>query len=180
MNEHSAEEHWYAYKVLYNSMERIKQLAAQDNLRYFVPMRTIVKPDDCTVARSSEPIIPSLIFIRSQVDRVELIRRNSGYRAGVYCYPGTTTPARIPDREMEIFMFVTATGCKSLEAIDEKLLKGDRVRITAGVFEGAEGYIARIHGTKRFVVAIEGVAAIATVFIPKRFIEKLSDKAVLA
>ena len=166
MNEHSAEEHWYAYKVLYNSMERIKQLAAQDNLRYFVPMRAIVKPDDCTVARSSEPIIPSLIFIRSQADRVESIRRNSGYRAGVYCYPGTTTPARIPDREMEIFMFVTATG--------------DRVRITAGVFEGAEGYIARIHGTKRFVVAIEGVAAIATVFIPKRFIEKLSDKAVLA
>ena len=168
MNEHSAEEHWYAYKVLYNSMERIKQLAAQDNLRYFVPMRAIVKPDACTVARSSEPIIPSLIFIRSQADRVESIRRNSGYRAGVYCYPGTTTPARIPDREMEIFMFVTATGCKSL------------VRITAGVFEGAEGYIARIHGTKRFVVAIEGVAAIATVFIPKRFIEKLSDKAVLA
>lgn len=180
MNEHSPEEHWYAYKVLHNSMNRIKELAVQENLRYFVPMRTVVEAGDCTATRTTEPIIPSLIFIRSRADRIESLRRNSGYRAGVYCYPGTTTPACIPDREMEIFMFVTATGCKSLEAVDEKVLKGDRVRITAGVFKDAEGYITRVHGTKRFVVAIEGVAAIATVFIPKRFIEKISDTPVPA
>lgn len=33
--------------------------------------------------------------------------------------------------------------------------------------------IARIHGTKRFVVIVKGVAAVATTFIPRCFIEKI-------
>jgi len=41
------------------------------------------------------------------------------------------------------------------------------------VFRGAEGYIARIRNAKRLIVAIEGVAAVATSYIPKDFMEKI-------
>lgn len=33
--------------------------------------------------------------------------------------------------------------------------------------------ISRIHGTKRFVVIVKGVTAVATTFIPSCFIEKI-------
>ncbi len=44
-----------------------------------------------------------------------------------------------------------------------------------GPFKGAEGYIVRVKNTKRFIVSIEGVAAVATGYIPKNFIEKIDD-----
>ena len=59
--------------------------------------------------------------------------------------------------------------------IPTELVKGDRVRVTEGVFKGAEGYITRVHGTKRFVVVIEGIAAVATSYIPGKFLEKLTE-----
>ena len=73
-----------------------------------------------------------------------------------------------------MFIFVTTVGSRNLEAVDPALAKGDRVRITGGVFRGAEGYIARIRNAKRLIVAIEGVAAVATSYIPKDFIEKIA------
>jgi len=55
---------------------------------------------------------------------------------------------------VELFIFALATGSRRLDAVDEKMVRGDRVRITGGIFKGAEGCIARVHGTKRFVVTI--------------------------
>ena len=47
------------------------------------------------------------------------------------------------------------------------------MRVTDGLFKGAEGYIARVHGAKRLIVIVEGVAAVALTYIPKNFLEKL-------
>ena len=104
---------------------------------------------------------------------MQTVRRDPTGSLSVYCAPGTKEPAAIPDREMELFIFALTRECRLLESIDLDFKRGDRVRITEGVLKGAEGYIARVHGTKRFIVVIEGVAAIATVYIPKHFIEKI-------
>jgi transcription antitermination factor NusG len=82
----------------------------------------------------------------------------------------------IADEEMSIFMFVTRTAAREAEPIDDSNLKpSDRVRIVGGIFAGMEGYITRVHGTKRFVVRIEGIAAIATTFIPKEYIQRVTQ-----
>ena len=76
---------------------------------------------------------------------------------------------------MEVFKFVTRTAA-TLESIDEAQLSDkQQVRITGGIFAGAIGHICRVHGTKRFVVRIEGVAAVATTFIPRQFIEPIRN-----
>lgn len=176
MSDKTTELHWYAYKIYHNKLRDIKAETEKEGLRCFIPMRVVLRTEayDASYeeAYREEPVIPSLIFIRSSSEYMQKIRRNPASHAGVYCHPGTSDPAVIPDREMEVFIFVTTTGCRSMEAVDPNFVKGDRVRITAGIFKGAEGYITRVHGTKRFVVTIEGIAAIATTFIPKHFIEK--------
>ena len=58
------------------------------------------------------------------------------------------------------------------EAIDYR--SGDKVRVTGGPFKGAEGYIKRIRGNRRLIVALEGVIAVATTYIPGCFLEKTS------
>ena len=174
----TTDQHWYAYKIYHNKIRDIKEQAEKNGLRYYMPMRTVLKTEAYNVpveeAYEEEPIIPSLIFIRSNEEYVQRIRRDPNSHVRVYCYPGTTDPSIIPDHDMDIFIFATSSGCKTVEAINLNFTKGNRVRITGGVLKGAEGYITRVHGTKRLVVMIEGIAAIATAFIPKHFIENLS------
>ncbi len=166
-------ERWYACRIFHNKIEYIKQRLTKDGIRYFIPIRLAQKEQEENFVYKEEPIIPSLIFIRTTKTNLHSIKASCPQNMSIYTHPGTTEAAEIPDDEMEIFMYVITKGCEQLETIDEKLVKGNHVRITGGLFEGAEGYITRVHGTKRFVVMIKGIAAVATTFIPRCFIEKI-------
>lgn len=169
--------HWYAYKIFHNKAQALKNKPEQQGLWCYIPVRPnrIVKAmTNQGEAQLTEmkPVIPSLMFIRSSELTMTGLRDGPD-KLWVYCQPSTNVPAVIPDREMEIFIFVTAKGCQFLESINQPLVKGDRVRVIGGILQGDEGYITRVHGTKRFVVIIDGVAAIATGYIPKQFLEKI-------
>ena len=166
-------ERWFAYRIFHNKIEYIKQKLDKDTVQYFIPVRLEQKEHNGGFAYIEVPIIPSLVFIRTTPTYLHELKTNCPQHISIYTNPGTTDAATIPDKEIEIFMYVLSKGCRQLESMDEKLVKGNHVRITGGLFEGAEGYITRVHGTKRFVVMVRGVAAVATTFIPRCFIEKI-------
>ena len=119
--------------------------------------------------------MPSLLFVRSTPEFIAKLKVATADNILTYNEPGTNKPMVIDDEEMSKFMFVVRTSAKEVESIDiDRLNLDDRVRISGGIFAGMEGYIARVHGTKRFVVRIEGIAAIATTYIPKQYIQKLT------
>ena len=169
-----SEIHWFAFRVLHNKSVGIIKKLQEDGIRYFVPVRTVEKLTNHGLEYIEEPVFTSLLFVQCTISYVQALRKNSEVSILVYFRPGTTEPAIIPDREMEIFMHVITTGSQRLDVVDEKLLKGDKVRITDGIFKGLEGFITRVHGTKRFVVVVEGIAAVATSYIPRSFIEKIT------
>lgn len=165
--------HWYAFRVLHNKVKPVKEWLDHENIEYFVPTYPKQKEKGEVVISTEEPIIPSLIFIRSTNDFVKTLKDQSPVYLNAYTNPGTRDIAIIPNYQMDSFIYVLSKGCQQVETIDEKLIKGNQVRITGGLFEGAEGYITRVHGTKRFVVLLKGIAAVATTFIPRCYIEKI-------
>ena len=167
---------WYALRVFHNRSAAVRAHVEQSGYECFVPMQTVERNIGYQTVKVCRPVIPSLLFVRAAKEYVERMYRDPRNHTGVYCAPGTKEPAVIPDREMEVFIFVTTAESRMLEPVDPALAKGDRVRITGGPFKGAEGYIARVKNTKRFIVSIEGVAAVATGYIPKNFIEKIGDR----
>ena len=62
-----------------------------------------------------------------------------------------------------------------LDPIATALQKGDRVRVTGGIFEGVEGAIIRVKGDRRVSVCIQGVMAVATAYIHPSLIERIPD-----
>ena len=60
------------------------------------------------------------------------------------------------------------------EAGELNLVKGQKVRITDGVFKGVIGEFVRIRHDRRVVVNIEGVMAVATTLIPPSLVEPLT------
>lgn len=148
-------------------------LAHNDNIEHFTPMRATEHVAEGRTIITEHPIMPSLLFVKCSTEYIAQLSARTNANVRAYCSPGTSTPQPIPDHEMDLFRFVTRTASRELELLDSNIELGDRVRITGGVFRGVEGYIRRIHGTKRLVVAIEGVTVVATTFIPKEYIEKI-------
>lgn len=62
-----------------------------------------------------------------------------------------------------------------VEPAELHLVKGQKVRITGGVFEGVIGEFVRIRHDRRVVVNIEGVMAVATTFIPPSLVEPIKE-----
>ena len=157
----SAEEHWYALKVFYNRVFDVERLLAQDGVKTYIPLRSTETPVGGRTIRRREPAVSSLMFVR-QAERavLELMQRAKATSPlMVYFDRETKKPAVIPDPEMEAFMLVTSTDDPGLEYLPEapaELRRGDRVRVTEGVFKGAEGYIRRDKGRRRLIVSVEG------------------------
>lgn len=151
---------WYAARVLYNRVRPIRDRLATDSIECFVP-----------------EIIGSLVFIKATRDYIGMLEQDYFNRMWLYRDPLTHTPSPIPNKEMEVFIFVCTAGRRGLTFLgDDKAEyhRGDRVRVTDGQFKGAEGHILRIKKDRRLVVTIRGVAAVATTFIHPQFLEPVA------
>lgn len=167
---------WYALKVFYNRVAKIETLLKGRNIESYIPMRSVEQVVEGRKVRRRKPAISSLMFMRcNEAEAMELQKELMG-EVMVYRNRGERQPAAIPDSEMQMFIRVTSIddlGLEYLGEANEEWATGDKVRVTGGIFQGAEGYIKRIKGNHRLVVAIEGVIAVATSYIPTCFLEKV-------
>ena len=156
--------HWFALKVFYNKVFEIEESLKKDDIDCYFPCEDAVVMRNGVRKIIRKPIISSILFFHSTTLRAMEIQRQF------------TDKVIIPDREMNIFMLVTSSGEKGMEylgADSTKFCRGERVRVIDGKFKGAEGYICRIKKNSRLVVAIQGVCAVATSYIPQSFIQKI-------
>ena len=152
---------WYAMKVYYNRITLLREQLAVDGVDYFVPS-----------------MISSLLFVRASAEYVRQFEDSYHNRLWVYRDLLTRDYSAIPDKEMEVFIFVCTAGQQGLSYLGEdkpEYHQGDRVRVTDGMFKGAEGYIKRIKKDRRLIVSVRGVAAVATSFIPPQFLEIVTE-----
>lgn len=176
MNDEQQNLFWYALKVFYNKFSLVEKMLQEDAVESYIPKeKTVMEINGRKVTRE-RPVINSLMFVRCSEDYVRRLQHRLINQIIVYSHRETRRPAAIPEREMRVFILVTSAGDSGLEYFgDERMVNysvGDRVRVTGGIFEGAEGYIRRIKGNRRLVVAIQGVVAVATSYIPSCFLEK--------
>ena len=175
MQEKEQKTYWFALNVPYNRAEKVVVETDGDGIQTFRPMQQVEVFRDGEKVYREQPIIPSLLFIRCSEQYLREIRRKLPFNVYVYTKPRTANPAPIPEKEMENFIKVMSLKVEGMTLLDAdaNYLVGESVRVTQGVFKGAEGYIKRIKGNKRLIVSVEGVVAVATSYIPMSFLEKI-------
>lgn len=149
--------HWFAAKVHYNRTRPIAEQLITDKVNYYIP-----------------EIISSLLFIQSTESYVKQLEQRNYDRLWFYRDLLTKKPSAIPEREMDIFIFVCSSGKEGLTYLgDDKpeYHEGDLVRVTEGPFKGAVGHIKRIKKDRRLIVSISGIATVATSYIHPQFLE---------
>ncbi len=126
----------------------------------------------------TKPLIPSLFFMRSNRPQAECLEKEFTGFARLYRHikDNKLLPVEIPLRQMQMFMMVSSGDQEGLDYFEDGAFnwqKGERVRVIDGKFKGLEGEIKRIKGDHRLVVALEGICAVATTYIPRCFLQKL-------
>ena len=120
-------------------------------------------------------LAPGLLFIYCTEDFVRELNEDHWGKIYFYRDPSQTRVQPVSTGEMNAFILVTSVT-DDLILIDKptpEFLQGQRVRVTDGLFRGAEGVIKRLKGDRRLIVSINGVAAVATCYIRPEFLEKV-------
>lgn len=168
---------WYALKVFYNRTAALRQKITAPEVETYVPMQTIEKYDQGRLHYEEKPLVSSLLFIRCTESWLISFKKDNPHDFMFYTSPDLKRPGPIDDEEMRMFIFVTsADHGKNLHYFGESnstYKMGQRVRVTDGIYKGAEGYIKRIKKDRKLIVSVSGVAVVAVSFIPQEFLEKI-------
>ena len=170
------EKAWFAMKVFQNKVFEIEAYLQAKDIETYFPVSYEEKTVGGVTKSVRKPVITSLIFFRTFSENLTTLEQELNSRVALYRYRKSRQVAVIPDREMDIFKMVTSVSNNNWDYVDADALTfspEDKVRVTGGEFEGAEGYIKRIKGNRRLVVAIEGIVAIATAYIPSCYLKKI-------
>ena len=122
------------------------------------------------------PAIHNLVFVHSTRKRIDALKDEleSSMPIRFIMNREFCRPVVIPDAQMRSFILVAGSHEEAIlyvEPAELHLAKGQKVRITGGVFEGVIGEFVRIRHDRRVVVNIEGVMAVATTFISPSLVE---------
>ncbi len=180
MNAHKEEIHWYALRITYSRELALKQFLDAEQVKNFVPMRYEYVTRQERRIRKLVPAIHNLVFIRGSRQQIDEIKETKAaiFPLRYIMDRESRQPIVVPDVQMRNFIAVAGTFDQQviyLPPTDFSMNRGDRVRITGGIFEGVEGVFVRIKGDRRVVVSIQGVMAVATTFIHPSLIEKIEE-----
>ena len=158
---------WYALRVSYSRELKIQAQLQAAGVRTFVPMMWRRGQDK---VKKLVPAVTNLCFVHWTQADIESYIRGFGDSSPVHFYWDRTSSSRlvVPDKAMEDFIKVSSSMDEDLiyiTEITEKLREGQTVRVVAGPFKGVEGKVVRIRKSRRVLVELPGMLAVATTFV---------------
>ena len=177
---------WYALRATYSRELKVQADLQEKGVRTFIPMRWQSSPARPGISQSSPtgsgiqrklvPAISSLVFVywtRESLD--SYIRSFADARPVNYYWDRTNNaPLTIPDKDMENFIAVASTLDEDiifLTEVSDKLREGQTVRVKEGAFKGVEGKIVRIRKSRRILVELPGMLAVASTYVAPEELE---------
>ena len=165
--------HWYAAYTHPNREFAVKERLDKLGVENFLPTEELVRETPFGRKKAMVPLIHGMIFIRTDKETSFSLLNDYSLRIVYLKDIEGRHSLIIPDKQMADFMFLLDVASKGIEVLNKDLKKGDRVRVVKGPLAGLEGELMRIRGHKRVIIRLEGVASIATSYIPGSFLEKI-------
>ena len=173
--------HWYALRVTYSRELALKEYLDTQHIESFIPMHYEYMEKNGRRLRKLVPAVHNLVFVHSTRARIDALKDEAGMRIPIRYIMDRANhaPIIIPDAQMRSFILVAGSYEEAIlyvEPAELQLVKGQRVRITGGIFEGVIGEFVRIRRDRRVVVNIEGVMAVATTFIHSSLVQPIEEE----
>ena len=159
---------WYALRATYSRELKVQADLQEKGVRTFIPMMWKEK--------KLVPAINNLVFVYWTREKIDsYIRSFADARPVNYYWDRTTNaPLTIPDKDMENFITVASTLYEDLvflTEVSDKLREGQTVKVKEGPFKGVEGKIVRIRKSRRILVELPGMLAVASTYVAPEELE---------
>ena len=169
---------WYVLRVSYSRELKIKALLDEKGVQAFVPMMWKKTTTEGKTEKKLVPAVGNLCFVRWTKAAIDEFIRSYGESSPVHYYWDRTAsrPMTVPDKAMEDFITVSSTMDEDLvylTEISEKLREGQNVKVREGAFAGVIGKIIRIRKSRRIMVELPGMFAVASTYVRPENIEIL-------
>ena len=171
---------WFVLRATYSRELKVQAALQEKGVRTFVPMmwKPSSSPARSGIQRKLVPAISSLVFVQWTREALDAYIRSFGDSRPVNYYWDRTTdsPLTVPEKTMEDFIAVASTLDEDiifLTEISDKLREGQRVKVKQGPFKGVEGKIVRIRKSRRVLVELPGMLAVASTYVDPKELETL-------
>lgn len=162
---------WYALRVSYGRVLKAQDKLNSLGVKTFVPMMWVNKEINGKRRKELVPAVQNLCFTFWSRNKIqEFIDLNGGDTCPAHFYWDRTkhAPMEIPQKAMEDFIRVASEIDKDivfLPRVADKFREGQQVTILDGPFRGVTGKVVRIRKSRRVLVELPGLLAIATAYI---------------
>ena len=165
------ERKWYvAYVRLFHERKTAEKLAVM-GIESFVPVREEIHQWSQRKKKVMRVLIPQMIFIHANPkERLEALTLASISHYMVL--RGEHTPAVIPDRQMQQFMFMVDYSEETIEMYNSPLQPGQSIKVIKGPLAGMEGELMEIEGKSKVIVRLD-LLGCAGVDMPIGFVEAI-------
>lgn len=166
----SAPRQWLVAYVQSCLEKKTAQRLAAMGIECYLPVQSEMRQWSDRRKRVDRLIIPMMIFVHVTPQERPLpltLQAVSRYMV----LRGESTPAVIPDRQMEQFRFMLDYSPEAVELCSTPLAPGDAVRVIKGPLAGLEGELVTVNGKRKVAVRLEMLGC-AHVDIPVGFVEK--------
>ena len=171
---------WFAMNAPYRRELIAKEFLDNKGVECFVPMKeALVERRNGSKRRQMIPAIHNLIFVHTTKVRIKSLKQGVNFlQYSTRPINGKNVPIIVPEAQMQQFIAVTKAcneGITYLRPEEVDIKKGTRVRVHGGPFDGTEGHFVKVQGkrSRRVVMLIEGITAVALTEISTDFIEVL-------
>ena len=176
--------HWFVLRATHNRAYQAYLHLLDDGIEAYLPMKIILRTVQGKKVKSTEPLLPSLLFVYASKERLDhYVMKNPVLPYLNYYYDhfkklnnGKNPPLTVGYDDMINFINLTNIDNYHIRLVkpDQCRFKGgDEVRIISGQFKGIRGKVARVAGQQRVVVTIKDICLVATAYIPTDFIEHI-------
>ena len=158
----STQPSWYVLRATYSRELKVQEQMHAQGLRTFIPMMWRDK--------KLVPAVSNLLFVYATRETLDSYIRSFGEDRPVNYYWDRTTnrPLIVADKDMENFIAVASTLDEDLiylTEISDKVREGQKVMVKEGPFKGVEGKVVRIRKSRRIMVEIPGMLAVASTYV---------------
>ena len=170
---------WFAMRVTYRRELVVRSKLEDRGVECYIPMhwRRSVR----TGKKELVPVIHNLIFVHILPSAMKEIKKDVSMSCLQYMTDSRSGEKIIvPDGQMKQFIAVSGTYDDTLKFFgpgEVDLSKGQKVRVTGGIFAGCEGVFVKVRGirAKKVVIQITGVVAVALISVHPDLVEPLGQ-----
>lgn len=169
---------WFALRIAHSRELKVKVILDEKGVRTFVPMICCRRRVGEKVEKQLVPAVSNICFVFWTRDKIDSFIRNVAEKMPVqyYCDPAGA-PIIVPDKAMCDFITVASSMDEELiylTEISSKFQESQSVKVKSGTLAGVKGKLVRIRKSRRILVELPGLLAIASAFVKPEDVEILN------